>query len=205
MKIKQKQQIKRAMVFRIGVFLCVMLIALCLSGCEKDDLEEELASEYDASGEAAYEELREEVSADSVGEIYVYVCGAVKSPGVYTLKNGSHVFEALEMAGGCLEGAAEDAVNQAALLSDGEQIKIPSKDEISSESEVSKEIDDGKVNINTATAEELTSLSGIGGSRAEAIIAYRSEHGSFKDIEDIKNVAGIKAGLYAKIKDYIKI
>ena len=86
------------MVFRIGVFLCVMLIALCLSGCEKDDLEEELASEYDASGEAAYEELREEVSADSVGEIYVYVCGAVKSPGVYTLKNGSHVFEALEMA-----------------------------------------------------------------------------------------------------------
>ena len=70
---------------------------------------------------------------------------------------------------------------------------------------MSKEIDDGKVNINTATAEELTSLSGIGGSRAEAIIAYRSEHGSFKDIEDIKNVAGIKAGLYAKIKDYIKI
>ena len=158
------------------------------------------------SESASYEETVS-LSDNEPDEIYVYVCGAVVSPGVYTLASGSHVFEALEMAGGLRDDAAVDAVNQAERLTDGEQLKVPTKDEAAAELTItqSAEEDDGRININTATAEELTGLKGIGESRANDIIEYRNEHGSFKDIEDIKNVTGIKAGLYAKIKDYIKI
>ena len=62
-----------------------------------------------------------------------------------------------------------------------------------------------KVNLNTASSEDLTTLSGIGATRAEAILAYREEHGSFSSIEDIKNVSGIGDGIFEKIKDSITV
>ena len=71
--------------------------------------------------------------------------------------------------------------------------------------EVSSAENDGKVNINTADEAQLQTLSGIGQTRAQAIISYRQTHGAFQSIEDIQNVNGIKSGVYEKIKDNISV
>lgn len=160
----------------------------------------------------------EQISASS--ECYVHVCGAVRYPGVYKLESGARIYEAIAKAGGVTEDAYADGVNQAVPVSDGDMIRIPTVEEWenglfeeTNPSAVSQTdnnapedtYDDGLVDINTADVSELCSLPGIGETRAEAIIAYRLEHGEFHAIEDIQNVSGIKQGLYSKIKDKIKI
>ncbi len=163
------------------------------------------------------------VSADNIGGstvqnsgslVYVHVCGAVKNPAVYSLPEGSRVCDAITKAGGLTENAADDYVNQARFLNDGERVYIPEKDELSSlnasqyaagQSVASIGGSQVKlpVNINTAGISELTTLPGIGESRAESIIAYREKHGAFSKIEDIMKISGIKGAAYEKIKDRI--
>ena len=136
-------------------------------------------------------------------EVYVYVCGAVKNEGVYRLVENSRVFEAIEMAGGFTEDADRTTLNLAREVTDGEQINVLTKEQAE---DVLKKIESsGVVNINTATVSELTSISGIGESRAKAIIDYREKNGNFKSIDDIKKIDGIKEGLFSKIKDKITI
>ena len=208
--------------------LLSLTIALSLSACGQNTaVETELSTfeseeKYESSEAISYNVVEEE--AESVSQdIYVYICGAVESPGVYKMPEGSRIFEVLEKAGGLRKDAAEDAVNQALLLSDGDRIKFPTIDELKeinekgNEAEALREIagdlwgtesqeaNDGRVNINTASAEELTTISGIGETRAEAIISYRESNGAFASIDDIKKVAGIKDGLFLKIKDKIRI
>ena len=150
------------------------------------------------------------------GIIYVDVCGQVKNPGVYQLGAESRVYEAVEMAGGMTKKAAAEAVNQAGRLSDGQQIYVPSKDEQASgvgsvdgqQASGSTEAggaDGGKVNLNTASKEELMTLSGIGEVKADAMVRYREEHGSFQSVEDVKKIEGIKDGVFNKIKDQITV
>ena len=135
----------------------------------------------------------------------VYVCGAVVHPGVYELAEGSRIYEAVAMAGGMTEDASPTAVNQARVLTDGEMIEILTADE-EQEQRITQEADsDGKVNLNTADAEELKTLPGIGDAKANSILAYREQHGAFAAIEDIKNIEGIKDGIFAKLEDYIKV
>lgn len=142
--------------------------------------------------------------------IFVYVCGAVVSPGVYELEENARAFQAVEKAGGFSEDAYKEALNLAKPLEDGEQLFIPTKEEWEEKGEIGQGIkaneteDDGLVNINTASKEELCTLNGVGEARAESIIAYREEKGGFSSIEEIKNVSGIKDGLFEKIKDKIK-
>lgn len=144
------------------------------------------------------------------GRIYVHVCGAVKYPGVYEFSGDARVFQAVESAGGFLPEACEASLNQAQPVKDGDRIYVPTKEEWESglagplEETKEAEPDDGLVNINTADENELCTLPGVGQTRAKAIVEYRNEHGSFGRIEDIQNVSGIKSGLFAKIKDYIK-
>ena len=151
-------------------------------------------------------------------EYYVYVCGAVQEPGVYMLQAGDRVCEAIVMAGGLSEDASTISVNQAEMVSDGQMIFVPTKEEadagitmpqVSGISAGAREntdaAKDGKVNLNTASLEELMTLSGIGESRANDILAYRTEHGAFAAVEEIMNVNGIKEGLYNRIKDNIKV
>jgi competence protein ComEA len=147
-------------------------------------------------------ELAEEPNADDAnGDIYVCVCGAVKREGVYKLPAGSRIFEAIELAGGFREDAATAAVNQAEVLQDEARLYVPTISET-----VSAEIeDDGKINLNKATKEELMTLPGVGASRAESIIQYRNENGGFKSIDEIMLISGIKEGLFEKIKDLIKV
>jgi competence protein ComEA len=135
----------------------------------------------------------------------VYVCGAVVHPGVYTLDADSRIYQALALAGGLTDEAAENAVNQAELLTDGEMIEIPTADELSEQQAQAKEQSDGLVNINTADLEELKTLPGIGDSRARSIIAYRESHGAFTDIQEVKNIDGIGDGTFAKLEGCIKV
>lgn len=171
------------------------------SGQDKGLLDEENSS-VDQTGSDA---------AD--GMIFVDVCGQVQHPGVYGLPAGSRVYEAVEMAGGMTEDAASSAVNQAQKLEDAQQVYVPSEEEISQgtpfvqsqESGAFQNADSGKVNINTAMKEELMTLTGIGEVKADSIIRYRQEQGSFKKPEDLKNVEGIKDGVYEKVKDQITV
>lgn len=143
-------------------------------------------------------------SADSE-RLTVYVCGAVQHPGVYELAAGSRIYEALALAGGLTGEASPTAVNQAQLLTDGEMIEILTVDEAAERATAQEAESDGRVNINTADAEELKTLPGIGDAKADSIIAYREKNGAFAAIEDIKNIEGIKDGVFAKLEDHIKV
>ncbi len=153
---------------------------------------------------------RKEEVADTGKEIYVQINGAVKYPGVYKVQGDARIFDVVELAGGMTEDAAPAAVNQALPVEDGQMITICTQEEWeharAEETQPDVEqADDGLVNINTADVEELCTLPGVGQARAESILAYRQEHGSFQSVEEIKLVSGIKDGLYTKIKDKIKI
>ena len=162
--------------------------------------------------------------------IYVDVCGAVANPGVFQLAAGSRVFQAIEAAGGYLPEAALTCVNRAGVLTDGQQLYILTQEEMERQgldpAEMSGASDgqmngsagtgqntgmtaqvqqDNRININTADEAQLTTLTGIGATRAQAIIAYREENGPFAAREDIMNVQGIKEGTFAKIKDEIVV
>lgn len=145
------------------------------------------------------------------GTIFVYVCGAVNAPGVYELKADARIYEAIACAGGVREDAAEESVNQAQPVTDGERIYIPTDEEAAQgmaeivQTDPGSGAADGRVNINTASKEELMTLNGIGESRAESIIRYRESHGAFQSIEELMNVEGIKEGVFHKIQDRITV
>lgn len=142
-----------------------------------------------------------EDEADTESLVCVHVCGAVKSPGVYELPVGSRICHAVELAGGFRKKADSAGLNQAELLVDGMQIYVPTK----AESKAAEDGQSAKVNLNTASREELMTLTGIGEAKADAILAYRDKHGRFQKIEDIMNISGIKEGMFAKIEDDITV
>ena len=138
-------------------------------------------------------------------KIYVHICGEVNNPGVYELAEGSRIFEAVEAAGGFTEEAAQASLNLAQVISDEEQIVILTQYEAEEKARLERELAAGIVNLNTASKEQLMTLTGIGESRAEDILRYRQESGGFQAIEEIMNVPGIKESAYLKIKDSITV
>ncbi|MGB9886015.1 MAG: helix-hairpin-helix domain-containing protein [Moorellales bacterium] len=141
----------------------------------------------------------------------VHVAGAVARPGVYELPAGSRVIDAVQAAGPLPE-ADVNALNLAAPLADGQKVTVPLKGEVPAQATVGTGITgiaatggSGQININTATAQELEALPGIGPTLARRIVAYREEHGPFRTVEDIKNVSGIGEGRFAQIKDLITV
>ncbi|MGF7399346.1 helix-hairpin-helix domain-containing protein [Thermoanaerobacterium thermosaccharolyticum] len=149
----------------------------------------------------------EMVSNEKPKEIKVYVTGLVKSPGVYTMKDGDRVDDAIKLAGGALEGADLSNINLAEKVKDEQMIKVPKIGEDNSSTggigDVKKA--DGKININKATKEELDTLPGIGEITAQRIIDFREQHGNFQKIEDIMNVSRIGPKLFEQIKDKITV
>jgi competence protein ComEA len=139
--------------------------------------------------------------------INVYVSGAVKKPDVYALPLDAIVKDAIVAAGGATDEADLDRINLATKLADQMQVYVPSQGEVtvpvSNGSAPGAATD--KININTASAEELDKLPGIGPSIAGAIIDYRTKNGPFKQIEDINDVKGIGDALFEKIKDQITV
>ncbi len=137
--------------------------------------------------------------------IRVYVCGAVDSPGVVEIPQGSRAEDALSAAGGFAPEAAREAVNLADWVSDGQMLYFPTEEELETAGQPLQEEQKGLVNINTADMALLCTLPGIGETRAAEIIAYRDAHGSFASCEELMQVSGIKAGIYEKVCDKITV
>lgn len=163
-------------------------------------------------------------------EVVCDISGAVKHQGVYRLKNGARLEDLIEEAGGLTKDAQLKAINRSQLLKDQDKIYIPGKgDKVgaaqtansaaastpvsssasSSSSSVSSSTSGAAsgdlINLNTATASDLQKLNGIGEKKAEQIIAYRQEKGSFKSIDELKEVSGIGDKTFAAIKDQLTI
>ena len=148
-----------------------------------------------------------EVSTTQETVIFVDIKGAVKNPGVYQMKVGDRVKDALDAAGGLTEEADSQKVNLAQRVEDQMVIVVPKvgeeAEEISAGVTSKEEAKEGKVNINTATVEELKTLKGVGEKKAEAIIEYRKKNGSFKTKEDLMKVRGIGKKLFESFEERI--
>ena len=148
-----------------------------------------------------------EVGTTQETVIFVDIKGAVKNPGVYQMKAGDRVKDALEAAGGLTDEADSQKVNLAKRLEDQMVIVVPKVGEEAEEipaGETRKEATkEGKVNINTATVEELKTLKGVGEKKAEAIIEYRKKNGSFQTKEDLMKVRGIGKKLFESFQERI--
>lgn len=184
------------------IIILLVLGVSCLIGCSKQG--EVMIAGENTSSANHFVNTEQEAIATTTQEaslVYVYVCGCVEQPGVYSLKVGARVCEALEMAGGVTDDARPEALNQAEQVKDGQTIYVPSLYEATSNDEV----EDGLVNINQADKDMLMTLPGIGESKADIIIQYREEHGSFETIEELMDIPGIKEGVFNKIKSLIKV
>ena len=246
MKKEKKNRIRRVKNHFAGQVLryrcksmlaAVCLSAICLCGCGSKDSDIQLETSPDVSREHLGEESEERgaetaateecaVSEEQPQTCYVYVCGAVVTPGVYEMNAGARLYDVIESANGMTKEAEETSFNLAGEVYDGMMLIIPTKDQwaggefVPDENglpvraqdirEVAGKVSaaegqDELVDINRATADQLCTLPGVGKAKAESILAYRQEHGSFQTIEEIKNVTGIGDGLFEKIRSKIKV
>ena len=170
------------------------------------ELEAEDAPSDDADGSSK--------KSSSAAEVYVDVDGAVASPGVYRLKDGARVSQAIDAAGGLTPEADVTGLNRASKVADGQKIYVPTVGEQQAAAVTSGAdsgasptsgagASSGLVNINTASAAELQTLSGIGPSMAQSIIDERTQNGAFASVDDLMRVSGIGEKKLAKIKDCI--
>lgn len=143
----------------------------------------------------------------SPSEVVVDVAGAVAHVGVYRLRSGSRVIDAVTAAGGMVGGSNGDAVNLAALLIDGQRIYVPRVGEpvpviaLPTGSSVPA----GPVNLNTATADELDRLPGVGPATAAAIIAHRQQYGPYMSVDELAKVRGIGAAKVAALRGLVVV
>ena len=138
-------------------------------------------------------------------QLVVHVAGKVQAPGIVRLPSGSRVLDAVEAAGGPLKGVDLTGLNLARLITDGEQILVgvppPAGADVSTKGSASK----GLVNLNTATAEQLEDLPGIGPALAGRILAWRDEHGQFGSVEELQEVSGIGPAIFAELADLVTV
>lgn len=146
--------------------------------------------------------------------LIVDVEGAVNKPGVYRLLATARVYDAIQHAGGLTEQADTSAINQAQKLHDQSQVFVPDKNSSSTAPNTAQttaansenSVTDTKtINLNTADVTELQNLPGVGPKKAELIIQYRQEKGSFSKIEDLTEVQGIGEKTFAKIKSQLTV
>ena len=228
-KITEKRKIQKE-ICRIPLLFLVLLSVMCtadLTGCRAGNpqgqtelvpLDESDTDSGKPGTDIDSEQKDQQTDREKLQICYVHICGAVKQPGVYELTADSRLFEAIQMAGGLTEEAADQVLNQAELIEDGSRIYVPTKEEVKAgmdngdtltqnedNAEKAGSTSDGKVDINTAEKNELMTLPGIGEAKADAIVRYREEHGTFQKIEDLMEVEGIKEGVFQKVKDQIKV
>lgn len=204
------------------IIKCIIPIAIMFAGILWLLLSREVYPEHTEEefvlamqSEEKRQEIVDDITVDSTSTettavfVMVHVCGSVFEPGVYRLENGARVVDAIEAAGGVKEEAVPDYLNLARLICDGDRIYVPS---ITEEGTILYETESYyisessiKINLNTATKEELMNLPGIGEHKAESIIEYRKQNGNFKKIEDIMQINGIKEAVFNNIKDYVSV
>ncbi|WP_414841620.1 helix-hairpin-helix domain-containing protein [Enterococcus saccharolyticus] len=173
---------------------------------------EEATSDWEELPLEQSETITLETTTDSTSEkLLVDIKGEVKKPGVYELHQGSRVEEVILLAGGFTDKAEERQLNLAEKLTDQQMIYVPNKEEakdlpiptVTTASEGSSPMN--IVNINTATLTELQTLTGIGPSKAQAIIDYREENGNFKSIAELQEVNGFGEKTVEKLKESITV
>lgn len=196
---------------RQNVKITLFFIGLCLAvltvGCSEKKAEIVLEEEpLQEMAKTEKEEKSDQEEAEQ-GTLFVFICGAVTTPGVYELPTESRVHEVVQMAGGLLAEADQNYLNQAERLTDGMRIYVPKEGEAPDlqQEGTAKPGVQSKVNINTADKETLMTLTGIGEAKAAAILKYREEQGPFGAIEDLMMIEGIKEGVFRKIEDEITI
>ena len=126
-----------------------------------------------------------EPGADTTRDVVVHVAGAVGRPGVYRLPAGARVADAVKRAGGLGAGAAQDGINLAARLSDGQQVVVPGPGSASAGGE------EGPVSLGSATADDLDEIEGIGPVTAEKIIEFRDEKGGLSSVDQLDEISGV--------------
>lgn len=233
---------KNSWLFLAGGLLCLVFAAVLLhnfSGRFTDNTKDEempvMQDTIDVSKKSA--DLSGTISADDAASLkpgeeqqcVVYITGAVKRPGVYTIKNGSRVYMALEVAGGFADTADQIAVNLAAPVTDAQHLHFPTKTETKNNHSTytpagtvseqnaqnnnahntgrsaKKAYNGAPVNLNSAGQDEFESLPGIGPKTAAAILNYRESSGGFKRVEDLLQVKGIGPKKYDVIKDLVTL
>lgn len=143
-------------------------------------------------------------------KIPVFICGEVKTPGVYEIEPESLVQDVLVKAGGFTEEANKEAINLAKAVTAHEKIYIPKVGEeidkvVDSYDNIKRENESRQTNINTADSIELEKLPGIGEVKAGQIVAYRRDNGLFKSLDELKNVSGIGDKTYEALLEHITI
>jgi len=140
------------------------------------------------------------------GRVTVHVAGAVQHPGVYRLRRGERVDDAVRRAGGPSRRADLSAVNLAAVVEDGRQVLVPTRaPAVSAPGTTSASATPAKVNLNTATPEQLDTLAGVGPATAAKILAFREQHGGFGSVEELGDVPGIGEVRLDALRDLVTV
>lgn len=196
---------------KIYIVVLFLLISM-ITGCESDTNQVNLSTGSD-------DKVETEITRKPDAWIYVYIHGQVNHPGVYHVKSGERLYTIVEKAGGFTKKAVKDELNLAEAVTDGQDVYVMSKKEYqkklkgnrqkesfpTSDVASSGQNEERLININTATKDELMTLSGIGQSKALAIIEYREKNGDFTKTTDIKNVSGIGDATFLNIESMITV
>ncbi|MCR4612023.1 MAG: helix-hairpin-helix domain-containing protein [Lachnospiraceae bacterium] len=196
---------------KLNICIIFLILLLAMTACSKKSYlssnntteSESTENSYSGSNSSKGNSTKSNSTKSSSGKCYVQISGAVNNPGVYELEGDARIFQVILMAGGLREDADDSSLNQAGKVSDGQKLVIMTKEEALAAA--ASNSSDGKVDINNADEATLMTLPGIGESKAKAIIKYRESNGPFGSTEDIKNISGIKDGVYVKIEDLIKV
>ena len=227
-KYRYRKQILVVVLFTLLITSCISLYVVKFNKTSK---EKNKKQEIVLTEKKEVQEKKVEKENNSI--IMVDIKGEVANPGIYTLEGTKRVIDVINMAGGITKNADTSVLNLSKKLKDEMVIIVYSYYEVKNfsyikevekkvQTECSKGINNIQndacieenevteetssiISINTATKEELMTLTGIGEKKAEDIIKYREENGEFTSIEDIKNVKGIGDSLFEKIKDYITL
>ncbi|MBA4493082.1 helix-hairpin-helix domain-containing protein [Paenactinomyces guangxiensis] len=214
----------REKVLAVALGVCMVLLAFSFLGDDGNSAEQAepslqpyqpLAKEKKVSGSGS------PAISKKAPRLIVDVKGAVNNPGIYELAATARVYEAIQKAGGANQSADLNQVNLAQPLADGMVIYVPKKGETvpdiyrtaKASPTAGQDIDSfdksknpsAKINVNTATVQELQQLNGVGPSKAEAIVRYREEHGKFQSVDNLTDVPGIGEKTLAKFRDQITV
>jgi competence protein ComEA len=152
-------------------------------------------------------EVHDDAPGDAGGRVLVHVAGAVRRPGVYTLRAGARVADAVERAGGARRRADLSAVNLAATVEDGRQVLVPRRGSVASASAApgAPTAPAAPIDLNTATLEQLDTLDGVGPITAQKILDYREEHGGFGSVDELGQVPGIGEKRLAALREKVRV
>ena len=217
--------------YLILVFCLLLLAASIIAFFKLNNEKTEVEDNFIANNEIITKEVSEVAKQEEV-KLYFDIKGSVKKPGVYEFTQGDRIIDAINKAGGLTKNATTNNLNLSKKLTNEMVIYVFNKNELTTTKafeqvnndaeckcetiEVNNCVDKNttnestnnektKININTDSKEKLMTISGIGSSKADAIIEYRTKNGNFKTTEDIINVSGISKTIYDKIKDTITV